>query len=251
MVSKLVIAAALAAIAVAPAAHAQVVSQSTLLMPGVTYNRQVEFTPRGPVVLDVVTAPKPDGSLYTLAPALSNETIVGTEKLTDIEKRLSAAATVVGVNGDFFAANPGKPNGIVMRSGALDSAPMSTRSSLGIGADGTLSVARVVFDGTWRGNGQRRQLDLNASPVRGTRRSTRLHGARRLPPRAASSIDVIAVAPLARPEPRRSRASSRRSDAAARRRSRRAARCSSRAGTRRRTSPPRRPRARRSRSGRR
>ena len=50
-----------------------------------------------------------------------------------------------------------------MRAGALDSAPSAERSSLGIAADGTLTVASVSFDGTWRGTGQRRQLDLNAA----------------------------------------------------------------------------------------
>jgi hypothetical protein len=144
---------------------AQIVSQQ-LLMPGVTYQRQVQFTPHGPVVLDVVVAPRPDGSLYTLAPALSNNAIVGTEPLTGIEKDASAAATVVGVNGDFFAPN-GTPTGILMRNGALDSAPISSRSSLGIAPDGTLAVARLAFDGTWRGTGQRRQLDLNDPPVAG------------------------------------------------------------------------------------
>src|SRR5262249_10282584 len=49
----------------------------------------------------------------------------------------------------------------------LESAPSSTRSSLGIAPDGTLTVARVSFDGTWRGAGQRRQLDLNTPPVKG------------------------------------------------------------------------------------
>ena len=136
-------------------------------MPGVSYQRQVEYTPHGPVVLDVVIAPRPDGSLYTLAPALSDNAIVGTQKLTDIEKDASTAATVVGVNGDFFTANPGAPTGILMRGGALDFAPALQRSSLGIGADGLLSVARVGFDGTWRGNDQRRQLDLNRPPVAG------------------------------------------------------------------------------------
>src|SRR5438067_5697516 len=84
-----------------------------------------------------------------------------------MEKEASGAATVVGVNGDFFAANPGSPTGILMRGGALDYAPTIGRSSLGIAADGTLTVGRVGFDGTWRGNDQRRQLDLNASPVAG------------------------------------------------------------------------------------
>jgi hypothetical protein len=119
------------------------------------------------VVVNVVIAPRPDGSLYTLAPALSNGAIVGTEKLTDMEKALSTTSTVVGVNGDFFAANPGKPTGMLMRGGVLESAPVANRSSAGFSADGTLSVATVSFDGTWRGNGQRRQLDLNAPPVKG------------------------------------------------------------------------------------
>ena len=112
MLRKLFIAAALAGIAALPAGasqrvSAQVVAQS-LLMPGVSYQREVEFTPHGPVVLDVVTAPRPDGTLYTLTPVLSNNAIVGTEKLTDMQKELSATATAVGVNGDFFAAEPGQ-----------------------------------------------------------------------------------------------------------------------------------------------
>ena len=179
---KVLIAVALAGLVALPAAAApsvrsgaaplarhggtRVVAQS-LLMPGVSYQRQVEYTPHGPVVLDVVTAPKPDGSLYTLAPALSNNAIIGTEKLTDIQTEASTSATVVGVNGDFFAANPGAPTGMLMRNGALDFAPAQLRSSLGIGPDGMLSVARVGFDGTWRGTDQRRQLDLNRPPVAG------------------------------------------------------------------------------------
>jgi flagellar hook assembly protein FlgD len=161
---KLVIV-ALAAGALALPANAQT-SAPTLLMPGVTYQREVQFTSRGPVVLDVVTAPKPDGSLYTLGPALAHGALLGTEPLTGIEKDASGAATVVGVNGDFFAAS-GPPTGIVMRSGALDAAPIAARSSLAIAADGTLTVATVAFDGTWRGTGQRRQLDLNDPPVAG------------------------------------------------------------------------------------
>jgi hypothetical protein len=167
---RLLILVALAAIVALPAGAAPRATQITaqeLLMPGVSYERQVQFTPHGPVVLDVVTAPKPDGSLYSLQPTLSNNAIVATEKLTDMEKDTKATATTVGVNGDFFAPNPGKPTGILIRNGELDSAPSDTRTSVGIGADGSLTVARVSFDGTWRGTGQRRQLDLNALPVKG------------------------------------------------------------------------------------
>jgi flagellar hook assembly protein FlgD len=168
---KLLIAVALAALAALPAGSSAAVplqvAQQMLLMPGVTYQRQVQFTPHGPVVLDVVTAPRPDGTTYTLAPALSNGAVVATEKLTDMEKDVSATSTAVGINGDYFVADPGKPSGMLMRAGALDSAPFAGRSTLGIAADGTLSVAKVSFDGTWRGTGQRRQLDLNAAPVKG------------------------------------------------------------------------------------
>ena len=174
MPRKLLIAVAAAGIAVLPAGASTpapgtspgIVAQS-VLMPGVGYQREVEFTPRGPVVLDVVTAPRPDGSLYTLAPALANGVVAGTGKLTDMENAVSADETVVGVNGDFFAAKTGVPTGIVMQGGALDTPPAIGRSSLGISPNGTLTVGRIAFDGTWRGTGQRRQLDLNATPVAG------------------------------------------------------------------------------------
>ncbi len=144
----------------------QIVEQS-VLMPGVGYQRVVEYTPHGPVVLDVVTAPRPDGTLYTLAPVLSNGAVVGTARLTEMEKDAGAAATLVGVNGDFFAANPGSPSGMLIRGGALESAPAANRSSLGIAPDGTLTVARVKLEGTWRGTSQRRLLDLNRAPAAG------------------------------------------------------------------------------------
>ncbi len=167
-------------------------------MPGISYQRQVQFTPRGPVVLDIVTAPRPDGSLYTLAPTLANNVVVGLEKLTDIEKDASTATTSVGVNGDFFAGN-GVPTGILMRGGALDSAPAPGRSSAGIAPDGTLTVARVAFDGTWRGTSQRRQLDINAAPVKS---HTTLYTSAWGPSTPAESgvvSDVISSFPPARP----------------------------------------------------
>ena len=171
MLRPLLTAVALAGLVALPAGATsgakQKVVQQSLLMPGVGYQRLVEYTPHGPVVMNVVTAPRPDGTLYTLAPALSNGAIVGTEKLTDMTKSASTSSTVVGVNADFFALNPGAPTGIVMRSGVLESAPSAARSSLGIGSDGRISVARVNFDGTWRGTEQRRQLDLNRMPVAG------------------------------------------------------------------------------------
>jgi flagellar hook assembly protein FlgD len=146
-----------------PSATGGQTTQTTTLMPGVTYTREVDFTPRGPVVLDIVTAPRPDGSLYTLTPVLSNDRLAGTEKLTAMEKRLSGGATVVGLNGDYFSAASGIPSGGLMRNGVLDTAPATGRSSLGIAPDGTLSVARVTFKGTWQGTGQRRPVTIDAA----------------------------------------------------------------------------------------
>src|SRR5919205_2808167 len=131
-------------------------------MPGVTYERQVELTAHGPVAIHVLTAPKP-GGLYGLGPALSNGVVAGRESLTALERRASPTATVAGVNGDFFAAS-GEPSGIVLRSGVLDHPPNADRSSIGIGADESLRVEPVVYNGIWRGTSGRRPIRLNAVP---------------------------------------------------------------------------------------
>ena len=129
-------------------------------MPGVTYDKQVQFTRGGPVVLHVVTAPKPTGQ-YSLEPALSNGVIAGREPLTAIERR--AGSPVVGLSGDFSYGD-GRPYGIVIQNGVLESAPLATRSSLGIDAAGNLQVTRVTMTATWNGTGQRRPLLLNRPP---------------------------------------------------------------------------------------
>ena len=134
---------------------------SSLLLPGVTYTREVDFTSRGPIVLDVVTAPMPDGKLYSLAPALSNEQLRGKEALTRLESRVAGGATTVAIDGDYFDHITGAPSGIYMRDGVLNSVPATERSSLGIAADGTLTTDRVSFAGLWQGNGQRRAVSLN------------------------------------------------------------------------------------------
>jgi exopolysaccharide biosynthesis protein len=152
----------LAGLFFAPHAFAQD-SVPALLMPGVTYAKRVQFTPHGPVVLNVITAPQP-GGLYSLQPVLSNESIVGREKVTDMERRLSATATVAGVNGDLFNWNDGHPSGVLIRNGVLEHPPLAERTSLGIAADGTLHPDRVSMLGYWRGTGQRLRVGLNDPP---------------------------------------------------------------------------------------
>jgi hypothetical protein len=152
---RLLIASLLALVLAGPAAPAP-----QELIPGLTYDRKLEFTTRGPVVANVLTVPRP-GGLWQLKPVLSNEAILGTERLTAIERRLSPAATVAGVNGDLFSAD-GHPSGVLMRSGALDHPPLGGRSSIGIDSTGALQVGRVALLATWQGSGPRRALnDVN------------------------------------------------------------------------------------------
>jgi hypothetical protein len=157
-----VLLAALAALVLAPAAAAQ----RAVLMPGVTYDREVQFTPHGPVVLHVLRAPRPNG-LYALKPTLSNEAILGRERVTQMQRRLATTTTVAGVNGDLFSWAEGRPSGMLMLNNVLAAAPSPDRSSTGISADGSIVVNRVRMAGTWRGTSQRRPLALNRDPSPG------------------------------------------------------------------------------------
>jgi hypothetical protein len=155
------------AAAFAAPAHAQ----STTLLPGVTYDRTVEFTPHGPVVVSVLTAPRPgdQAGLYQLAPVLAHGTVLGgREKVTQIEKDVSSQATVAGINGDLFSAADGHPAGMFMSGGLLAHPPFGSRSSIGVDSAGGLQVDRVKFFGTWQGTGQRRPLNgLNQVAAQG------------------------------------------------------------------------------------
>lgn len=141
-------------------------AQATQLFPETTYEKDVQFTPHGPVAIHVVRGPRPVG-LYRLRPVLSNESVVRRETVSAMQRRVSSQGTVVGVNGDLFRWADGRPSGILLRDGVLVSPPYGQRSSLGISLDGTLDVRRVKFFGTWRGIGQRRSLnEFNKAPGR-------------------------------------------------------------------------------------
>jgi hypothetical protein len=134
------------------------------LMPGVTYDRRVEFTAHGPKVIHVLIAPKP-GGLYAVKPVLSNNTLLGRERVSAMQRRVSATATVAGVNGDLFSWEQGFPSGMLMQDGVMQASPNSGRSSIGVRADGALQIDRVSLIGTWQGLGQRR-------PVNGVNKTT-------------------------------------------------------------------------------
>jgi hypothetical protein len=152
-----VIALLLAGAFVSPARATPVV-----LIPGLTYEKQAQFTLHGPVGINVLIAPKP-GGLWSLQPVLSNEQIPATEKLTGIEQRLAGAATTAGVNGDLTASG-GRPDGMLMRGGALDHDPRSARTSMGIDATGLLHFDRVSIYGYWQGAKARHAFTLLNEP---------------------------------------------------------------------------------------
>ncbi|HET7648918.1 MAG TPA: phosphodiester glycosidase family protein [Gaiellaceae bacterium] len=182
------------ALLVALAVPAPVAAQGTELMPGVTYDRTVQFTPHGAVVLHVLTAPRPgdQNGLYALAPVLARGTITGgTETLTQLQRDVSASATVAGIEGDLFRAADGSPSGIYLQNGVLQHPPLGGRSSIGVDGAGTLRVDRVRFFGTWQGTGQRRALaGLNRAPAPGeVVLFTQAYGARA--PLVAGSAEVV------------------------------------------------------------
>ena len=134
------------------------------LWPGVTYETGVQFTPHGPVAINVLRGPRP-GGLTTLEPVVSNDTIVGRETLTAMQRRLASTGAMAGINGDYFALATGRPSGMVMREGQLISPPNANRASAGVTTDGTLDIRRVAFGGTWdAGVGAHTFSGLNAAP---------------------------------------------------------------------------------------
>ena len=179
MIRKPLILGLLALVSAAPAA-----AQTTTLMPGVTYERGVQFTPHGPVAIHIVRGPRPTG-LYALRPTLSNEAIQGVERVTSMQKRLSPGATMVGVNGDFYA-DSGRPSGVLMRDNVVESPPYGDRSSTGVTPEGGarrapdrvlrhLARARPAPDAErpQPGAGDERHLALHAAPTGRRRRFSR------------------------------------------------------------------------------
>ena len=160
-------------------------------MPGVTYERQIQFTPSGPAVVHIMRAPRP-GGLYALRPLLSNDKLLGRETVTSMQKRASSSATVAGVNGDFWTWDEGVPTGMLMQSGVLETPPHPKRSSLGVTDDGSLLVGRVSMLGQWQASGfPRHPLNgLNQRPGgQGISLFTPVWGA--ATPRASGTVEVV------------------------------------------------------------
>ena len=141
-------------------------AQPRILWPGVTFDTGVQFTPNGPVAINILSGPRPGGTT-TLAPSLSNDTLTGRETLTAIERRTAPQVTTAGINGDFFAFATGLPSGVLMQDGQVMSPPSAYRASAGVTSDGTLDVRRVTLSGTWQGAGGKRTLNQFNKPLEG------------------------------------------------------------------------------------
>ena len=191
----LAIALALLAGLAAPTAGARVE-----LMPGVTYDRVVKSIRGKRVVMHVVVAPKP-GGLYALQPVLSNDAVLGSERVSSMQRRIRPRATTIGVNGDLFNFRDGYPSGIFMRDGILRSRPVSFRSSLGIGLDGMLRMARVSFFGSWAvGDAERTALQQLNRPLERGEAGLYTNGwGGRTPTRRQALDIVVSGLPAARP----------------------------------------------------
>ena len=172
---------------------------ATTLFPGVTYSRTSQYTAAGPVVLHVVNAPKP-GGLYALQPVLSNATVLGRETVSSMQRRTSAEATAVGINGDRFTWDEGVPTGLLVQAGVLAHYSHPDRSSIGVDASGTVKVARVATSGFWRGSGIAHPVNLlNERPPAGkVALFTAVWGART--PESPDTVEVtVSPLPPARP----------------------------------------------------
>ena len=171
-----------------------------LLMPGVTYERKLQFTRFGPQALHILTAPKPAGGLYGLKPVLSNGAAIGRERVTSMQKRAEASATVAGVNGDLFTWADGIPSSGLIQDGVLRTTPHPKRSMLGVDTTGALRVDRISMIGTWQGAGPRRPIHLVNRPPgpNGTTLYTPAYGPT-TPPNSGAFEAVLSPFPSATP----------------------------------------------------
>jgi hypothetical protein len=151
MVRRLSVA-VLVVVVLVPATSGLARAQTRELWPGVTFEQTVDLSPSGPVVIDVLTGPRPGGAT-TLRPFLTSGQLTRRETLTAAERQLAPTVTMAGINGDFFNFAAGFPSGVLLQDGELLAPPNPDRSSAVITSDGTLAVGRLTLSATWKGLG--------------------------------------------------------------------------------------------------
>ncbi len=169
-------------------------------MPGVTYEKRLQFTRFGPMRLHILSAPKPDGALYKVQPVLSNGAVVGRERVTSMQRRAEQSATTAGVNGDLFTWADGIPSSGLIQDGILKTTPHPKRSMVGVDTVGNLRVERVAMLATWQGSGPRRPVHLLNRPPgpNGTSLYTPAYGTS-TPPNNGAVEAVLSPFPAATP----------------------------------------------------
>lgn len=169
-------------------------------MPGVTYEKRLQFTRFGPMRLHILSAPKPDGVLYKLQPVLSNGAVVGRERVTAMQRRAEQSATTAGVNADRFTWADGIPSSGLIQDGVLKTTPHPKRSMVGVDTAGNLRVERIAMLATWQGAGPRRPVHLLNRPPgpNGTTLYTPAYGAS-TPAESGVTEAVLSPFPAATP----------------------------------------------------
>lgn len=107
------------------------------IAPGIKYTSLLRFTQTGPISTHIVDITP--GSDYMIKPILSNDAIVGLEKLQAMAERSKAIAAV---NGSYFALN-GEIIGLLKMDGEIASTSDVDRTTLGMLPDGKIIIDQI------------------------------------------------------------------------------------------------------------
>jgi len=111
------------------------------LAPGVKYTSWLHYMPAGPISTHIVEL-SPEAS-YILKPVLSNDAVVGLEKLQSMAERSGAIAAV---NASYFALN-GEVLGLLKMDGEIASTSFVDRTTLGLLPDGKTIMDVTSYSG--------------------------------------------------------------------------------------------------------
>jgi hypothetical protein len=119
-------------------------STKTVLVPGITYERQVRDG--GQVVHILRVRP---GARQSVRPILAGGSPSQRGSVTGAVASRRAEGAVAAMNGDFFNFEHANPSGLLLSGGELVSEPEAGRSSLVFQPDRLLAAARLAFAGTY------------------------------------------------------------------------------------------------------
>lgn len=112
-----------------------------VIAPGVVYRELIKGRPEGPVKSHVLEVDLKSG--YALKPVLSNDSVVGTETLSEMAGRVDGVAMI---NGPYYMRN-GEILGLMKIDRTLVSTPDIPRTSIGVTQQGKLVFDAPGFSG--------------------------------------------------------------------------------------------------------